>query len=131
MKIAASVAAALLSAVLAGGAAAQTITFQPGSRDVPSRPIGFRVQVQMQVSLATTSGAGVDDQSKQQEAARRALYEMSARQCRNLKDAFGGECRLTNVSANTNIQDRRPAGQETVNATASATYEVAAEAARP
>lgn len=131
MKIAVRFAAALLPFALVGPASAQTITFQPGSRDVPSRPIGFRVQVQMQVSLATAPGAGVEDQSKQQEAARRALYEMSARECRNLKDTFGGECRLTNLSVNTNIQDRRPAGLETVNATASATYEVAAEPARP
>ena len=127
MSLSTRVALALALACFAGEACAQTVTIQSGNRDMPARPFGLRVQTQMQVSLASPNLQNLEEQKTQQEVARRALYDMASRECRNLKETFGGECRLTSLSVNTNVQDRRPSGSELIHASASATNELSSE----
>ena len=122
----------LLAVCLGGAATAQTVTFQGGARDPAPRAFGLRVQTQMQVSLPSVGALSLDEQKTQQESARTALYDMANRECRSLSEVFGGECRLTTLTVNTNMQDRRGTGAESVMATGSATYELARDAvARP
>ena len=120
--------ACLAALALAGAAHAQTITVRNAASESAPRAFGLRVQTQMQISLPAAGGSNLDEQKSQQESARKALYEKANRECRTLTEVFGGECRMTTLTVNTNVQDRRGSGSDAVIATGSATYELASPA---
>lgn len=106
-------------AFLSTTASAQSVDRSP-------RGTVLRVQTQMQVTLPARNVQDLAEQAAQQESARRTLYEMASRECRNLKEVFGGECRLVSVNANTSLQTRHQHGSpvDTIVASANATFEV-------
>lgn len=113
-----------LALVLAAG----SVRAQPSSEGARAHP--FRAQIQMQVSIAAPLRTA-EDQRSQQETARRAIYEMANAECRALRDVFGGECRMTALNTNTNLQQRHGGGalpSEQLVTSATATYEVTAAA---
>jgi hypothetical protein len=110
--------------ILAGSAAiAQTITIQPaGSDPAPVRITVLRVTVT--TSLAVPGSVGdLAQQRTASEAARRAVYEMMAQECRSLSEAFKADCRIASVNATTSMQARH-AGSEGIQVNGTGTFEL-------
>ena len=92
-------------------------------RDAASRPSALRIESSMSLQIPLTSGVGAEDQLKQGEDARKALYQASTRECAMLLDIFKMECRIQSVRVVSNVQ-QRGSGTETVTVTGSSTYEL-------
>ena len=89
----------------------------------PARSYPLRVESAMTINIPVSAGAGTEEQVKQIAAARASLYQASAQDCENLKQAFKAECRLVNVRVNSNVQSRGSSG-EMMFVNVQSTYEV-------
>lgn len=89
----------------------------------PGRSYPLRVESAMTINIPVAAGAGTEEQVKQIAAARASLYQASAQDCENLKQAFKAECRLVNVRVNSNVQSRGSSG-EMMFVNVQSTYEV-------
>jgi hypothetical protein len=107
-------------------ASAQTITIQTGERSPDAAKIStLRVQTQVHLNLPATNLQSVEEQKAQQEAARRALYEIANRECRLLREVFGTDCRIVTMNVSSNVQNRQAgAGAESVMANGNVTYDL-------
>jgi hypothetical protein len=97
---------AVLLAVTASAAAAQTIEIRPGHYGAPASAEQVRVSLNLSAFIAAPLDG--DDALKAQEAGRKMIYEIAGRECALLRDVIANDCRLESV--NVNIQ-RVPANQ--------------------
>lgn len=88
-----------------------------------ARPTPIRIEGSLSVQLQLSPGASVDDQLRQSEEARKAIYELAKRECTTLKDIFKVDCRLMSIRTNSNVQQRNN-GTDSVNVNGSASYEL-------
>ncbi len=87
------------------------------------RATPIRIEGSLSVQLLLSPGANVDDQLRQSEEARKAIYELAKRECATLKDIFKVDCRLMSIRTNSNVQQRNN-GIDSVNVNGSASYEL-------
>jgi hypothetical protein len=105
---------------------AQTITIETRSPDERGATRITTLRVQTQLTLYLPGGVGgVEEQKAASDAARKAVYEMAARECRTLTEVFKSDCKLVSVNANSNVQARQT-GQEGISANGSAVFELTA-----
>ena len=113
-----AVIALTLLATSAGGE--RTATAQEGAA-AAGRHTVLRVQSSLNVFMP---GLGsLEEQRAAGETGRRAIYDMANRECRLLVEVFRGECKLTAVNANVNVQ-ARSSGNEGISVSGTATYEL-------
>lgn len=112
-----------LSAVGPGSAQPEV----PGTVSLPNAGAPVRTPLRIEsgwnVTVPLAPGSSVEQQIKQTETARRAIYEMAARECDALRQTFKAECRLQNVRVNSNVQMRNP-GNEIVSVNGSGSFEL-------
>lgn len=89
----------------------------------PVRAAPLRVESSLNVQVPLSPGTTSDEQIRQSEEARKALYQTAARECALLQDVFKIECRLQSVRVMSNIQSRNSAG-DFVNVNGSFSYEL-------
>jgi hypothetical protein len=117
---------------VACAASAQTITIQTGDRSAEGAKIStLRVQTTTNLSLPAVNLQNPDEQRTQQEAARRAIYDMANRECRLLREVFGTDCRIVTMNVSSNAQLRQGGGTELVTANGNVTYELFPAAPKP
>ena len=116
-----ALAAATCLAVVA--AQAQPDTGRPSQTGLGLRNTPIRVESSLAVQIPLAPGANIEEQVKQTEAARKAVYGMAARECAALMDVFKSDCRLLSLRANSNVQNRGNAADQ-VFVNGSATYEL-------
>ena len=112
--------AAVAGLAMCGDASAQT----SGQRIVIERPAPAiqtgMVRVQASVQLFFPGPADdSEDAEKQRDRARRAIYEMAAKECDLLRDVIAKECRLDSINSNLTLQINQVAQGYKVNGTMS------------
>lgn len=99
----------------------------PGSITLPNAGAFVRAPLRIESSWVVTvplaPGSTVEQQITQTESARRAIYEMSSRECDTLKQIFKTDCRLQAVRVNSNVQTRNP-GNEIIHVNGSGSFEL-------
>lgn len=111
-------ACALSGAALADPDPVRPIPPGPGMRGPP-----IRIEASLSVQLPLVPGSTVEEQVRQTEAARKAVYGMAARECTALREVFKAECRMVSLRAGSNVQSRG-GGTEQVFVNGSASYEL-------
>ena len=81
------------------------------------------LRVQSSLNLFLPGIGSVEEQRAAGETGRRAIYDMANRECRLLVEVFRGDCKLTAVNANVNVQ-ARSSGNEGISVSGTATYEL-------
>ena len=112
----------LLASALAASAAGPGLA-QPEGLGAPARLAPLRIESGWVVMVPLSAAATVEQQIAQTETARRAIYEMAARECDTLRQVFKAECRLQNVRINSNVQSRN-AGNDSVSVNGSGSFEL-------
>ncbi|MGE3247685.1 MAG: hypothetical protein AB7F96_07880 [Beijerinckiaceae bacterium] len=109
----------LLSAATATGAQARDI------RSLMGKP-GVQISSSFQTSVPVTGQMSVEEEARATESARKALYQIAARECDVIKAVFKGECRMTHLNVRSFIQDRGN-GARQISVSANATYTIVSE----
>jgi hypothetical protein len=112
--------AAVAALVVGGDASAQT----SGQRIVIERPapVPQTGMVRVQASIQLFFPGPTDDSEeaeKQRDRARRAIYEMAAKECDLLREVIAKECRLESINSNLNRQAGQAVQGYNVNGTMS------------
>jgi hypothetical protein len=94
---------------------------QPGS--APRQEGSVRVQSSINLFIAGPTGEG-DEAQKLRERARRAVYEMAARECDLLREVLAKDCRLESVTSNININRQYGQQQEGFNINGSMSFQI-------
>jgi hypothetical protein len=92
----------LLSMAPAFAQTGQRIIVEPAN-PLPRQEGSVRVQSSVNFFVAGPTGEG-DEAQKLRDRARRAVYEMAARECDILRDVLAKDCRLESVNSNINRQ---------------------------
>ena len=88
---------------------APALAQSPGQRIIMEQTAGSRqegwVRVQSNINFFVAGPTGeTEEAQKLRDRARRAVYEMAARECDLLRDVIAKECRMESVSNNINRQ---------------------------
>jgi hypothetical protein len=82
-----------------------------------------RVQSSINFFIAGPTGEG-DEAQKLRERARRAVYEMAARECDLLREVLAKDCRMESVTSNININRQYGQQQEGFNINGSMSFQI-------
>jgi hypothetical protein len=98
----------LVTGILSSSVLAQTTVVPPvGNRIVigsEPRDQGVRAQISIQLLVPSTADDTSVEADKAREDARKAMYDIAARECALLLAALATECRLENVNVNVSRQ---------------------------
>jgi hypothetical protein len=112
--------AASAAVVLAGAALAQTdgqrIVIERGPSPAPRQEGLVRVQASINLFIPGPTG-DTDEAARNRDRARRAIYEMAARECDLLREVLAKDCRMESVSTNIHRQGGQPQAVEGYNVT--------------
>ena len=81
------------------------------------------LQIRSQLSVTVPGGASASDEVKAMENTRHELYALSNRECDSLRAIFGGDCSLSNITMNSQTQDRGNQGRSAF-VSINSTYEI-------
>jgi hypothetical protein len=97
-----SLASLIVAAAVAQSSGQQVIIERAGA--APARQEGLvRVQLSIQLFVAGPTDESAEAE-KQRERARRAVYDLAAKECDLMRDAIARDCRLESVNVNLNRQ---------------------------
>ncbi|WP_375462838.1 hypothetical protein [uncultured Methylobacterium sp.] len=113
----------VLACSLSGAALADPDPMRPIPSGASVRGTPIRIEASLSVQIPLAPGSAIEEQVRQTEAARKAVYGMAARECTALKEVFKAECRLVSLRANSNVQPRGN-GTEQVFVSGSGSYEL-------
>ncbi len=89
----------------------------------PVRAGPVRVESSLSIQASLAPGSTPEDQVRQSEALKKALFQAAAQECALLQEAFKQDCRLQSVRVMSNVQSRSSTA-DLVNVTGTFSYEL-------